>query len=559
MTNDPWNNLSLQPQSPPPEPPSSSLLDPFIYPRRDSGTRLRALLYQGVIWALAWMLVVQVYGESVDWLLPLALLAAVVAFPLTAFQYFRRYKDLIAGLRMAMQRTLPFLLWAGAVQLAYATGQIDVSAFGVFGIGVVTAIRLSLPIWNMEMVAGGVYLHRRRLDLADRYHFPARPVPLVDEDLIETLVVAGLPRASLKIFLERSAPDYLRDNLKTLLLDIAYKQLAAVIQANPEILDAASFFRFNPDPDDNTLTERKLREAFTVRLEKLAPAQSGPAAALTGALEKLYNDYRRANNTLYTLFEQCDDWRRIAAPVVWISTFDEWRLIWDKNRMVNVSLNLDALDTLDKVPYGLRVKFLCSFEPDRIRVPRLRQLIAQQASVAATERFVQSMLTNAITPEAQQLFESMKRPDALERGTRVFRERLPRMAQQLQNDMRLRIEPWSIQVQPVVDGRVMDARRDIEIEIGRLQALMEAGHVDDAYRAELVMRMLMLQNIPRSTLTFPRNVIDFPSQNIQPTPPPSNPPRIDPRPPRRRSIDELADSDVIDVHPDQDDPDSYGP
>jgi hypothetical protein len=591
----------------------SNLQSTLKAPTSSKRSRLSFLIYIAALWVVLWILLILVTRGNVFpalWVITIVYTGLMLLQILGLYQM--RYKSIQAGFRTAAISVLPVIGWTLALGAFSLFPNFPISLFiiGIALILLLLIIALNLPIWGMQMQIGKVYIHQPSYALAEDFSLRARPLPDISQDVIKNLLDSNFSYNSLQVYLRWGAPDFLQDELLTTLLKPFYEEFNELAAATGNLLPALSF---KPDALNVGLTEQFLKQSLSEAFYNLARLKSRAEADLhiaqqqnspqvsqineylmavnqtTQELNNLQERFTTAHKRLKMLFQQASDPRRARLPLYWISTFDDWWLLWDKNRLVSIDVEIKDLDTFNNVTYGIKVTCFCGFEPDKILQPDSRAGLRDKKSLQDVENFVRSIVSGSITRGARTFFETMKSREVLEKGTAMFRNKLPDLLKGL-SVLQIVLYEWSIDCQPLIDGKLLELRLS-EFQSAsddeKLLHVLKVGGVSEREQAEFMLRLILLRSVPRTSRTVPRalfgsqmtprilpptptNALPAPRSTSQSNNPPplvtetktpkaSSPQTRRNNPPRNKKKKRIndIDNDIIDVYPDKDDPNSF--
>jgi hypothetical protein len=480
-------------------------------------------------------------------------------------------------------------------------------------------VTLTKSWWWVELKPGYVFFHQRYMAEETDIHLVVRQEPMIDTALIVRLIDLGITRDMLRLYMSWGAPRFLRDELSAALLTLYYRRLSDLVARHPQFLKPLHFTIDTQDISYTQSRITNALKAYGVELDRMAQqlrqqkaeATRGQQASINAQINELekarsersaiYNRYCQDAVEVHRLFEQSDDPHRQPIPFYRIHPLDHWRLLWRKTKPVDVQIFVTDLMTLDNLPFQAVITCSCTFEPEKVTVPGLRLAFRSMRGPDQMRDFLVDSVSKFVRREAHTYFQGLRRKEALESGLTKFREYLPQAYNTSQAMMHIHMSPLSVDctmepVQPITDTR-HDEIRD-ERDLARLNSMLQLSGMDDKMRAETLMRVMMLQHMPSGMHQLtgevfqaykpePKPLPDSPvpmtlpagaSYNVFLQPPPEEdipsepvpserpsvlisrtevPPHAEkPRYTRRRKRNNI-DRNVIDVHPDEDDPDVY--
>lgn len=517
-----------------------------------------------------------------------------------------KYKRISVVERMVIPNALGLLIWLLVMHatLEWRSLNLIIMVVGTF---IWWSILCTLPIWPAEMENGYVYYHRRYSAQPDDFDFVMRPLLKVDHQRLVELADAGISFDQLRLYLNAGAPVYLRDELSASLLGQYFGELQTLSQNFSTVFRAPNF---KPEPFDVPFTQANIQHTFAtyrtgakellqryILAESQRPdlASAAPhiqarqlAQRAVEAVEALYNKYKRDVTRLTRLFVDSDDPLLMPNTLYWITAFDEWRMFWNKNVGVPVTVNLTGLRTRENLEFDLKVFCVCQFEPEKIRKPDKRDRVRKMKDEAEIKKWISDSVSGFIPSHAHRYFQVQPTQVTLETGADDYQKLLSKDFNAGQNgSTNIKMIDPTVDcdvIPPYEVGRVRrqglkQELRD-EQEASQLRRLLSVSDMSPEQQAETMMRIMMMRYLPEGLQQFPREMLPGMNQQITIQPPPLALPPGDQftiQPPnggdagrgrgrqkddtqtrRRLNLNQLDDN-VIDLRPDEDDPNTYRP
>lgn len=502
-----------------------------------------------------------------------------------------RYQRISVVQRMLVPNGIGLMLW---MLMIYAT--LDWRTlhlvFIIAGARLWRAVVCRLPIWPAVMENAHVYYHLKNGGQPDDFTFVTRGLLKVDHQRLVELADAGITFDQMRVYLNAGAPPYLRDELSASLLGKYYGDLQTLNQNFP-----ATFrpLNFKLEPYDIQFTQANIQHAFTtyrgaaklalnqfIRNESLQPSLvASPqhmqarqeAQRAYDAVEVMYTEYKRDVTRLTKLFVDSDDPLLMPNSVFWMAAFDEWHFYWNKNTGVPVTMSLERLRTRENLEFDLKVACACQFEPEKLRDPGKRDKARKLKNEDEIKKWVSETVTGFIKTHAHRYFQTIPTQIVLETGADDYQKLL------MEQFKAVHIKIWeqTLDCDVIPPYEVNDVRRKEfkdEQEATNIRKLLALGDMSPAQQAEAMMQIMMLRYLPKELRQVTRDMLPSinPQINIQPPRALPSGEQIQILPPEsggnadrgRRKDDtqtrrrmNLNFDDVIDLRPDDDDPNTY--
>lgn len=555
-----------------------------------------------LIWTAAWIILLfvtrgqtdgsqQGYADARNHYIYLMWMLSVMGAVALIIYIWLRYKRISVVQRMLIPNAVGLMIW---LLVMYAT--MDWRSLNIaiifLGAWLWRGIVCMLPIWPAEMENAHVYYHLKYGGQPDDFTFVTRGLLKVEHQRLVELADAGITFDQMRMYLNAGAPPYLRDELSASLLGKYYGDLQTLPQNFP-----ATFrpLNFKLEPYDIQFTQANIQHAFTtyrgaaklalnqiIRAESLQPSLiSSPQHHQSrqdiqrayDTVEVLYSEYKRDVMRLTKLFVDSDDPLLMPNSVFWISAFDDWRFYWNKNQGVPVTLKLENLRTRENLEFDFTVSCACQFEPEKIRDPGKRDKARDLKDEAAIKKMVTDTVIGFIKPHAHRYFQTIPTQTVLETGADDYQKLL------MEQFKAVHIKIWEQTldcdvIPPYEVNRVRRNEFKDEQEATNIRKLLALGDMSPAQQAEAMMQIMMLRYLPKELRQVTRDLLPSinPQINIQPPPALPSGEQIQILPPEsggnadrgRRKDDtqtrrrmNLNFDDVIDLRPDDDDPNTY--
>ncbi len=532
-------------------------------PGSSSENRNRFLLIVTVVWALLWLGGTQTFGANVYPLVfGVAILYATAMFILLLPMLQHRRQGVPIFLRMAAAWIFPIFAWASILFTFSIFPDLPQWLIGLVLIGVVYILWLAAPVWKIEMQPGWVYVYLPQGAPMEEFEFVTRPPMRLNEQLITDLSGLCLPYNLLKLYQAYGAPGYMRDELHWAVISRFHSEFMRLVAAYPNCFTQVNV---NLDKANLTYSARTLartlaafsnwEQAKTVYAQQEGLAQTPDALAavrvqkatllsIEAAVQDIAKRFAHSEKLLRELFKQSDEPHRCEAPLRWISTRDTWRLLWNKNEFVGINTLLDDLPTLENHPYRMQFRCLCQFEPDLLRNPGLRQRMWDSDSADDLHGFIIGAVISVVRREAEQFFERMPTTEAYETGSARFREHLKHRTAAFA-DMQIKVHDWSLECILIMAEPYAGYHRnqyEYSGQVAGLKELLEAGPLTQEQKADLLIKMLVMQNLPRDTRYFPNDLLNV-AHPVKPELPAGNMARL-PAPAVRKATHTTATDEL---------------
>lgn len=571
-------------------------------PRRALATTL------AIAWALAWI-VLNLLTRNWDQGNPAAYNAAksTYTFWMWMFSVFAlttliivvwlRFKRVSVVRHILLPSGAALVIWLLVMHITIDWRYIHLIAI-VLGTLIWWVVLCALPIWAVELDSSQVYIQLKFGHKPADFAFVMRPHLKVDQARLANLADAGISFDLMRLYLNAGAPAYMRDELSGALLGKYFGELTTLAANFPGYFRALSF-KF--EPFDVPFSQAQIQRAFKMFRDSakgavnalaikegqqpglaLQPehvqARQGAVAA-RDAIEALYAHYKADVVELNNLFVDSDNPLLIPNTLHWVSAFDEWRKVWNKNTSVPVTVEMgeaDGLRTRENLEFRMKVTCVCQYEPEKIRKPDARMAAYNFADEAAIKTMMQDKLTGFIKNRAHSYFQTRETRVVLETGADDFEKWLPEQFNPGQSQsMNLKIVSVSCDVIPPYHvQRTRLAEVGDEREITQLRRMLELGGMDPQRQAETLAQIMLLRYLPQNLTQVPRQMLpggQLPQLPIQPPSLPSGEPitilppdfieppvrKDDTQSRRRDHLNQLDPRDVIDLRPDEDDPDNF--
>lgn len=591
------------PQEPTQAPPPNDLERAYHLVFGPTKPRRRATWMQ-VIWTTAWILLAlftrglaneQSYAAARSqyiYLMWVLSIGGAVAFILYIWV---NYQRISVVQRMLVPNGIALLIWMLVMYITMDWRIVHLLVI-VAGARLWRAVVCRLPIWPAVMENAHVYYHLQHGRRQDEFTFITRGLLKVDHQRLVELADAGITFDQMRLYLNAGAPPYLRDELSASLLGKYYRDLQTLNENFPAIFRALNF---KLEPYDIQFTQANIQHAFTsyrtaaksalsqfIRAEAQQPmlistphhAQARQNAQRAyDTVEVMFSEYKRDVTRLTKLFVDSDDPLLMPNSVFWISAFDEWKFYWNKNTGIPVSLDLAKLRTRENLEFDFKVTCACQFEPEKIRDPGKRDKARALKDEDAIKKWVADAVIGFIKPDVHRYFQTIPTQVVLETGADDYQK----VIMEKFKAPHIRILEPTLDCDVIPPYEVNKVRRKEfadEQEASQIRRLLSLGEMSPAQQAETMMQIMMLRFLPQGLQQVTRDMLPAINPQITIQPPPALPPgeQIQILPPdsgghgnpdRGRRKDDtqtrrklnLNFDEVIDLRPDDDDPNTYRP